>query len=70
MSNKAISLFITSFYLLLISIGILLINYIPTGGNSATPVHILFHCLGVILFFIGVCVGIGGFLVNCKEDKE
>ena len=70
MSKNPYHMLIKSIYLLLISVGILLINYISASGNSATTIYIIFHYLGVILFFVGVCVGIAGFFAYDEEGKH
>ncbi len=69
MNKKAHSLFLKSFYILLVSLGILLINYTCASGDSATATYVIFHYLGVILFLIGAGVGVVGFFADDKGDN-
>ena len=54
-------------YLIAVSIGLMLIGYLVSGGQGSNLSSFLVW-VGIILFVFGALIGILGFVKN-KEDK-
>ena len=67
-SNSIIITLLKAIYLETISIVLILIGDFISGGEYNVATTVLF-LLGVLMSFISVFIGIGGFVSAKKEDK-
>lgn len=67
-SNSIIIRLLKAIYLESISIALILIGYVISGGEYNGATTFLF-VLGVLMSFISIFVGIGGFVSAKEEDK-
>ena len=68
-STKQIVGLLKSIFFLAVSIAMILIGYVISGGETNTVTVVLIYA-GIACFFIGVFMGIANFASQKDDDKE
>lgn len=68
MKKEIVIRLLKAIYLEVISIALILIGYVISGGENNGVSTVLF-VLGLLMFFVGVFIGIGSFFTSSESTK-